>query len=192
MPANMSCAFMRKRVSSSYHSAGTQSIDGTGYVGEVVDDVRARFIERISDPITAGFPCAEPQRLADAAETLCAVSPSRSTAVHRARPQPRRYDHFLSQGLIAHDLLKFGADRRKRHMPLPDAGQLFRMANQRVPANEFPSGEARQAFVEQIVRWVITGLSYLGDDAEILFIEKSRVDRSVGARRHCCSNRMSC
>lgn len=46
------------------------------------------------------------------------------------------------------------------------------MANQRVPANEFPSGEARQAFVEQIVRWVITGLSYLGDDAEILFIEK--------------------
>lgn len=87
-------------------------------------------------------------------------------------PQPRQYDHFLSQGRIAHDLLRFGADRRKRGMPLPQSDLLFQMANPRVPASEFRREETRHDFVEQIVRWVETGMSYLGDDVDILFIEK--------------------
>ncbi|MGI8486063.1 MAG: PD-(D/E)XK nuclease family protein [Thermomicrobiales bacterium] len=86
--------------------------------------------------------------------------------------QPRQYDHSLSQGRIAHDLLKFGAEQRKRGMPLPEAEQLRRMANPRVPASEFQREKTRLDFVDQIVRWVMTGFSYLGDDIDILFIEK--------------------
>lgn len=89
-------------------------------------------------------------------------------------PQPRRYNHHLSQGRIAHDLLRHAALCIPRNQPLPAPDQLFAMANRRVPWKEFPSPETRLGYVEQIVRWVNYGVAHLDRDAEYLVIERFR------------------
>lgn len=132
-----------------------------------------------------GFSIRQPVPFVRAGQVKVTISPTLlkhyAQCPHRVRLQyiervvhPRVYNHFLSQGLIAHDLLRFGATCLKRHLPYPDDAHLFRMANLRVPADEFPTPEACHGYVEQIVRWVRRGLSSLDLQAEVLLVEKFR------------------
>ncbi|MGC4107349.1 MAG: PD-(D/E)XK nuclease family protein [Thermomicrobiales bacterium] len=100
---------------------------------------------------------------------------------HRVRLQyidqvdpPRQYEYHLSQGLIAHDLLAMVANRLKRGMPLPSRDEVYRLAIRRVPRSEFPTPEAHDDAVRQIVRWVETGMRYLQRDPDglIMLVER--------------------
>lgn len=86
----------------------------------------------------------------------------------------RRYEHNLSQGLIAHDLLAMVARRMKRGMALPDRVELQMLVAKRVPAREFPSSAAHGAAIEQVVQWVQAGIRYLqrDDEGEIVLVER--------------------
>ncbi|MGB3329435.1 MAG: PD-(D/E)XK nuclease family protein [Thermomicrobiales bacterium] len=87
---------------------------------------------------------------------------------------PRQYNHHLSQGRIAHDLLAMVARRMQRGIPLPTRSELHDLARRRVPHGEFPTPEAHADAVRQIVRWAETGAMYLqrDPDGQIMRIER--------------------
>lgn len=65
---------------------------------------------------------------------------------------PRQYDHHLSQGIIAHNLLAMMASRMKQSMAPLDPQDLATLAGRRVPSQVFPTPEYHQDAVNQIVR----------------------------------------
>ncbi|MGC4189757.1 MAG: PD-(D/E)XK nuclease family protein [Thermomicrobiales bacterium] len=100
---------------------------------------------------------------------------------HRVRLQyidqvvpPRQYEHHLSQGRIAHDLLAMAANRVQHGMAVPDRAEIRNLAYRRVPRNVFPTPEAHADAVHEIVRWVETGMRHLrrDPDSTILLVER--------------------
>jgi hypothetical protein len=87
-------------------------------------------------------------------------------------PEPKQDEHNLTQGRIAHDLLRFGALSLKRGAPLPTENTIFQMANKRVYPDPDLREETRLDYVRQIVRWVQAGFTYLDVDAEYLLVEQ--------------------
>ena len=107
---------------------------------------------------------------------------------HRARleyidrvSEPPGFNHFLSKGRIAHNLLQYSARRLSRRQPVHDDGMFLEMTIQRLPAREFPSSKARESDAMDIVRWVRYSLDYPDRNAEYLAIECA--DKRTRSRR---------
>lgn len=89
------------------------------------------------------------------------------------RPEPPASNLFLTKGRIAHQILQQSARLIARRQPPLDPPALAEMASRRLHRSMFPSEEARQSELAEIVRWVRFGLEYLDRDAEYLLIERN-------------------
>lgn len=90
-------------------------------------------------------------------------------------PPPPVYNVFLSKGRIAHDILRDIANMLARGYPLIDETGILKRARIRLPWQEFPSGDEREAHARQILDWVTFGMRYLEriPDPSWLLIEKN-------------------
>jgi hypothetical protein len=86
-------------------------------------------------------------------------------------PYEQPFSLFLTQGNIAHNLLAEAARFIRGGQQLRTRDDMFERAIRRMPPEEFPSAEALVAGVEQILRWVDYGISYIDRTAKFLNIE---------------------
>lgn len=105
------------------------------------------------------------------------ICPYRVRLAHIDRvPEPHVYQVFLRKGTIAHDILRDIARMLARTYPAIDDAEILKRALIRLPPQEFPSGEERDAHARQIVDWVTYGKRYLEriPDPTWLVIEKNQ------------------
>lgn len=74
---------------------------------------------------------------------------------------PWRYQVHLRKGTIAHNLLRDIAYQLRGGHPVIDETEIRKRASLRLPRELYPSEEAREASLGDIVRWVAFGRRYL-------------------------------
>lgn len=91
-------------------------------------------------------------------------------------PQPWQFWPHLAKGRIAHLALKRIADALARNQHPVDEAEVLKMTLLHLPHQFFPSPEAYQASVQDIVRWVDYGRRYIEriPDPRWLLIEKNQ------------------
>jgi len=86
---------------------------------------------------------------------------------------PWQYEHNLSQGRVAHLLLADAARRLRAGAPPLGLDDLRTRAVREIPRDPFPTPEAHDDAVHEVVQWVGTGIRALmrDPDGEILLVE---------------------
>lgn len=89
------------------------------------------------------------------------------------RPEPFVYNLHLLKGRVAHEILQQSAKLIARCMPVLGDEMLRSMVAQRFDPRDFPSIEAMETHIADVLRWVQFGISCLDRDAEYLIIERT-------------------
>lgn len=88
------------------------------------------------------------------------------------RPEPFSFNVPLLKGRVAHEILRQCANLMARHKPVMSDEMLARMVSQRFHPLDFPSVEAMESHISDVLRWVQFAISCLDRDAKYLIIER--------------------
>lgn len=89
------------------------------------------------------------------------------------RPEPPRFNLFLTKGRIAHEILRQSAHLIAKQKPVLGDEKLSTMVSQRFDPRNFTSIETMESHIADVLRWVRFGIDCLDPDAAYLTIERT-------------------